>query len=210
MKTILTALCLVLLLVAPSFAKTGYISDLLIVTVRAQPSDAGAVLTTVKTGAPLEVIEKREGFLLVRTDKGVEGYVRSQYVTQEFPKADLIKQLKTTNAQLQQQVDQLSANLNDSKDKTKNLSITEEELAQIKGEYQQLQKISAGALQTTRERDQLRQENTDLAGRMQQLKEESNLYLRTGAIKWFLAGAGVLCFGWFLGKVSRKKKRSYL
>ena len=210
MKTILTALCLTLLLVGPSFAKTGYISDLLIVTVRSQSGNSGTVLTTVKTGALLEIIEKLDGFLFVRTDKGIEGYVRSQYVTQELPKADQIKQLKTTNAQLLQQVDQLSANRNDSKNTKKNLSKTEEELTRVKEEYQKLQKISAGALQITRERDQLQQENNDLAGRMQQLKEENNLYLRTGAIKWFIAGAGVLCFGWFLGKISRKKKRNYL
>lgn len=210
MKPFLTALSLLLLLAGPSLAATGYISDMLVVTVRAQPGNGQTVLTTVKTGAPLEILEELKGYLRVRTEKGVEGYVRSQYVTRELPKIEQIKQLQTTNSQLQQQVDELSASLSKSKNRTKNLSKTEEELSRIKGEYQNLQKISAGALQITRERDQLQQENADLAGRMQQLKEENNLYLRTAVIKWFLAGAGVLCFGWFLGKISRKKRHNYL
>jgi SH3 domain protein len=210
MKTLLTALSLLLILGTPAFANTGYISDLLIVTVRAQPGKGQTVLTTVRTGAPLEILEELEGFLHVRTAEGVEGYVPRQYVTGELPKAEQIKQLKTENDQLLKQVDELSASLSGSRNRAVNLDSTEKELARIKGEYQALQKSSAGVLRITRERDQLLQENSDLTERMQQLKEENNLYLRTAVIKWFLAGAGVLFFGWFLGKISRKKKRNYM
>ena len=210
MKTLFTALCLSLLLANLSFAATGYISDVLVVTVRAQPDNNATILTTVQTGARLEIIEEQKGFMHVRTEKDVEGYIRSQYVTKELPKTEQIKQLETKKSQLQQQIDQLSASLNDSKLRTQSLSSVEKELALIKEQYQKLQKISSGAVQITLERDHLKHENSDLASRLQELKEENNLYLRTGVIKWFLAGAGVLCFGWVLGKVSRKKKRNYL
>ncbi len=210
MKTLLTTLCLSLLLVNTSFAATGYISDILVVTVRAQPDNNETILTTVQTGNRLEIIEEQDGFMLVRTEKGVEGYVRSQYITKNLPKAEKIKQLLTENKKMQRQIDQLSANLNDSKNKAQSLTSTEKELALVNEKYQKLQKISAGAVQITLERDQLQQENSALAERLQQLKEENSLYLRTGVIKWFLAGAGVLFFGWLLGKISRKKKRNYL
>jgi len=210
MKTLVMTLCLTIFFVSPALAETRYISDLLVVTIRTEPNNNAQVLATVLTGAPLEVLEEFKNYLHVRTEKGVEGYVRSQYVTKEQPKAEQIKRLTTANIQLQQQVDELSTTLTASMSKTENLSSVGKELERIKGEYQALQKASAGVLQITRERDQLQQENSDLAGRMQKLKEENNLYLRTGVIKWFLAGAGVLCFGWLLGKVSRKKKRNYL
>ncbi len=210
MKTFLPALCLCLFLAAPSLAATGYVSDILVVTVRAQPGKNKTILTTVQTGNRLEIIEEQKGFMLIRTEKGIEGYVRSQYITKDLPKAEKIKQLLTENRKLQQQIDQLSASLSNSKKKTQSLTSTEKELALVNENYQKLQKISSGAVQITLERDQLQKENSDLAERLQQLKEENNLYLRTGVIKWFLAGAGVLFFGWLLGKVSRKKKRSYL
>ena len=138
MKTLLTALCLSLLLTHPSFAATGYISDMLVVTVRAQPDNNATVLTTAQTGARLEIIEEKKGFMLVRTKKGIEGYVRSQYVSKKIPKTEKIKQLVTKSTQLQQQIDQLSASLNDSKIKTQSLSSTEKELALIKEQYQKL------------------------------------------------------------------------
>lgn len=210
MKIFLPALCLTLFLAVPSAAATGYISDVLVVTVRAQPDNNATILTTVQTGARLEIIEEQQGFTLVRTKKGVEGYIRSQYVSKKIPKAEKIKQLVAKNTQLQQQIDQLSSRLNDSKSRAQSLISTEKELALIKEQYLKLQKISSGAVKITLERDQFQQENTELTARLQQLKEENNLYLRTGVIKWFLAGAGVLCFGWILGKVSRKKKRNYL
>ncbi len=209
MKIILTVLCLLFVLAGPSLAETRYVSDLLVVTVRDQPSNAAQVLTTVQTGAPLEVLEELHDFLRVRTEKGIEGYIRSQYVSGELPKTERIAQLQATISQQQQKITELSASLDSIQNRAENLSETAKELGRVKADYQALQKTSANVLQITRERDQLQQENSDLTNRMQQLKEENDLYLRTGVIKWFLAGAGVLCFGWLLGKISRKKTRGY-
>jgi len=209
MKKSLFALSLLILLSGTSLAETRYISDMLIVTIRSQPGNGGTTLTTVQTGTPLEILGEVKDFLHVRTENGVEGYVQSQYVTEELPKAEQLKQLETQNTRLRQQVEELSASLRDSKKKMEHLNATEKELARITDEYQKLQQISSDALQISRERDQLRQENTALVGQMQQLKEQSNLYLRTAVIKWFLAGAGVLLAGWLLGKISRKKNRYF-
>ncbi len=210
MKKILISLCLQLLLSTLSFADTRYISDTLVVTVRAQPGNGEQILDTVRTGTPLEVLEELKNYLRVRTPKGVEGYVRSQYVSAEVPKAEQIKQLKTANSQLQKKIAELTTRLNNSSKEAASLTAVSQELSRVKADYQALQKASANVLQITRERDQLQQENSNLTERMQRLKEESSLYLRTGVIKWFLAGAGVLFFGWILGKLSRKKKRNYL
>lgn len=210
MKTLLSIIFLLIFIAGPARAETRYISDMLVVTVRAEPGDGQKILTTVRTGAPLEILEELKDYVKVRTADGIEGYVRSQYVTNEEPKADQIRQLKRQNAELQQQVDELSSKLNISSEKASDLNATAKELEKIKGEYRALKQASANVLQITSERDQLQQENSDLTDRLQQLKEENSLYLRTGVIKWFLAGAGVLFFGWLLGKISRKKKRSYL
>lgn len=209
MKKLLFAVSLLILLSGTSFAETRYISDMLIVTIRSQPRNGATTLTTVQTGDPLEILGEVKDFLHVRTQEGVEGYVLSQYVTEELPKAEQLKQLETKNSRLRRQVEKLSANLGDSKQKIDRLNATEKELARITEEYRKLQQISADALQISRERDQLRQENSTLMVQLQQLQEQNNLYLRTAVIKWFLAGAGVLLAGWILGKISRKKNRYF-
>ena len=53
------------------------------------------------------------------------------------------------------------------------------------------------------------QTNDELTSEIRSLTEENSVLLRTGAIKWFLAGGGVFCFGWLLGKLSRKKQSRY-
>ncbi len=209
MKTWLLTLGL-LLLAASCLAETRYVSDILIVTVRAQPSNGAELLTTVPTATPLEILADQGEFLHIRTDKGVEGYVRSQYVSKETPKAVQIRQLRRTNQQLQDANADLEARLAELEQQTGQLTSSNQELEKIRSDYLKLQKASDNVIQITRERDLLQQENSELTERMQQLKEENSLYLRTGVIKWFLAGAGVLFFGWLLGKVSRKKKRNYL
>lgn len=210
MKTYLISIGLLLLLANTSFAGTGYVSDILVVTVRTEPGNSAEILTTVRTGEALEILEDQKEYLWVRTSEGIEGYVRSQYISSELPKSIQIKQLQEANAELQQKVSQLSSTLGESVKKAAALTTTEQDLAKLKVEYQTLKTAAANVLKITSERDQLLQENSEFAATLQQLKEENNLYLRTGVIKWFLAGAGVLFFGWVLGKASRKKKRNYL
>lgn len=210
MKILMTIFCLLILSTGTSLAETRYISDVLVVTVRSQPGNGEQVLTTVRTGAPLEVLEDHKDYLLVRTEKGITGYVRKQYVSNEIPKLKQINQLKAQVDKLQQENIALGTKASQAEKTTNSLSTTEKELTRLKTEFAKLKQASANVLQITRERDQLQQENSDLTGRLQQLKDENSLYLRTGVIKWFLAGAGVLFFGWVLGKISRKKKRSYL
>jgi SH3 domain protein len=61
----------------------------------------------------------------------------------------------------------------------------------------------------TNERDLLKETNEKLAAEVQALTAENSDLLRTGALRWFLAGGGVLFLGWLIGKASRKKMSRY-
>ena len=81
------------------------------------------------------------------------------------------------------------------------------ELKQTRQDYQALQNDAKEVIAITAERDQLRKTNQELSAKNIALDKEMGSLTRTAVIKWFLAGAGVLFFGWLIGKPSGKRRR---
>lgn len=68
-----------------ALAETVWVDDMLRVGVRSQPASREAPISVVTTGAELEVMERQDGYMRVRTANGVEGWVNSIYVSSEAP-----------------------------------------------------------------------------------------------------------------------------
>lgn len=198
-------------------AETRYISDLLVVNVRSNTTDNYEVLTTLITASPVEILEEDKIFVKVRTEKGIEGFIRKQYVSKALPKSIQLAQLKKQKAVLedelkrQQQKVQETAGLATSNQATNEqlsneLQQTRKQLENINKKYEQLLKDSENVLNLTTERDQLQQENSQIISKLEVLQEENKSFHRSNMIQWFLAGGGVFFIGWLAGKVSRKKR----
>lgn len=74
-----------LLFSAITLAETAYISDTLRVGVRPAPDNQAAPIGVVKTGMRLELLETREGFVRIKTENEVEGWIRDNYVVKTPP-----------------------------------------------------------------------------------------------------------------------------
>ena len=220
-----------LLAPAAQAADTRYVTDQLVITLR-DAADANAkVLTTLHTDAAVEVLQDEGRFLKVRTSDGQEGYVLSQYITGDTPKSAItaglektVDQLKARQVALAKEKDGLSAQLATAKSSqgeqlkalqqqhdqlADELSRTQASLKEETARYQALATSAKNVVQTVKERDELRATNTSLTTEVETLREENAHMLRTGMIRWFLAGAGVFFFGWLAGKVSRRKRRGF-
>ena len=111
-------------------ADSVYVKDSLRVGVRTEPSNSVAPIGVVVTGMQLEVLEKRDDYVRIRTDKGLEGWIKDTYVEAEPPAMlkleqlqkeydklrsrvgkhdDMIKTTETTNKSLNQQIDSLKS-----------------------------------------------------------------------------------------------------
>ncbi|TYO99323.1 SH3 domain protein [Geothermobacter ehrlichii] len=217
----LSFLLLGLLLAATAVsAETGYVTDQLVLTLRSAPTAEYEILDHLKTDTRVEILGEEGKFLRVRTTDGKEGYVLRQYITDRTPKKFTIQKQAQQIEQLKRQ---LAAASDDNSQMREQLAALQsanarlqEELAQHKArfdktsrQYQKLLEASRNLLELTQERDRLREENGHLATEVERLKEENASLLTTGSIKWFLAGAGVLFFGWILGKLSRRKRRPF-
>lgn len=220
-------------LLAPAVqaADTRYVTDQLVITLR-DAADANAkILATLRTDAALEVLQDDGRYLKVRTADGQEGYVLSQYITRDTPKPVVVAglektvgQLKAKQAALAKEKDDLAAQLAAARTSqggqlqalqqqhdrlAEELTRTQGALKEESARYQALATSAKNVVETVKERDELRSANSDLSAEAARLREENSQMLRTGMIRWFLAGAGVFFFGWLAGKVSRRKRRGF-
>jgi SH3 domain protein len=153
------------------------------------------VLKTLESNTRLTILEEQDGYFKVRLSSGDTGWVDKQFVSFDTPKTEIIETMKNEYADLKKQFDELSADHEQLKDKMAALSENSDDL------FQTLQK----------NRD-LEKKNTQLSLRIEQLENQPETLFKTGMIKWFLAGFGVILFGWILGQTvsGRSRRRSSL
>jgi len=109
-------------------ADVVYVNDTLRVGVRSEPNNSIAPIGVVTTGMRLTILERNEGYIKIKTDAGVEGWIKDIYVTDKVPakieleqlqekyrklssesgqSGDLIKAAEQTNAALTAEIEQL-------------------------------------------------------------------------------------------------------
>jgi SH3 domain protein len=210
------------------YADRRYVSDMLLITLRAGEGREYRVIKTLKTDTPVEVLEESEEYLRVRTDEGEEGWVAKQYISSEVPKSVIIRGLKketsTLNARIEElekdqaslseqfkvatqrhaaKVGELEKNASNSNQEASRLKI---KLAQITKKHNTLIDQSKNVVDLISEQKKLKANNVSLNTRVEHLQQENAGLRNTRRLQWFLAGGGVLLIGWLAGKVSRKKK----
>jgi hypothetical protein len=72
-------------LVSAAQAETLYVAERLRIGLRADITETSAVVKTVETGTPLEMIERAENFVQVRDPQGAVGWTEARYLTPELP-----------------------------------------------------------------------------------------------------------------------------
>ena len=230
LKLILLFVLFILLSVSVrvTHADRRYVSDMLLITLRAGEGREYRVIKTLKTDTPVEVLEESEEYLRVRTDEGEEGWVAKQYISSEVPKSVIIgglkeetsklntriKELEKDQASLLEQfevatqshtvkVEELEKNASNRKKEASRLKI---ELAQITKKHNTLIDQSKNVVDLISEQKRLQAKNVNLDTRVEHLQKENSDLRSTRRLQWFLVGGGVFFIGWIAGKVSRKKK----
>jgi SH3 domain protein len=213
-KTLRRVLLLLLLGMAlPALAEQGYITDRLHITLRRGPGNEYKILKSLPSATPVEILERGERYLKVRLEDGEEGYVLTQYVSDEMPSVLVAERLRRERDRLRDRLKAL-----EDKERALQAELTaaggrlqrsESELRKTTEQFQVLQAGSEHVTEIMAERDRLRQENQDLQAKLTVLKKDNARLLRTDIFRWFLAGAGVLWLGWLLGRRPPKRSRSF-
>lgn len=77
-----------------AMAETIYVHDYLRLGIRTNPNSSETPIAVVTTGESLEVLQRQGGYIKVRSEDGVEGWVSKAYVSAEKPARLRLEQLQ--------------------------------------------------------------------------------------------------------------------
>jgi SH3 domain protein len=211
-------------------AKTQYVSDQLIITMREGQGNQFKIIQMLVAGTPVEIIEESQNYLKVRTKDGREGWVLKQYITSETPKTEIIaglkkeidrlktelenyhrdkmslqNELQTVKLDYGERITKLTQNVSASRQEAEQ---TAKELRRASEKYTTLVEQSKNVAALVKERDSLKAANNRLNTETEHFQKENSRLKRLQMIWWFLAGGGVFFVGWIIGSVSKKKRSS--
>lgn len=158
----------VLLLALSAHAETVYVQDTLRIGVRTETGSNSAPVGVVVTGMRLEVIERSQDYVKIRTDKGLEGWIKESYVATEKPAVIKFEELQQEYTQLKSNVGKHGDLLKDSETTNKSLNKELEEVREANADLR-----------------------AELASLKEQSKESSGPYLLLVVSYLLIASAGV-------------------
>lgn len=197
---------------ATAVAETAYISDELTVPLRSGPSGGHRILHRgLPSGTQLEILSEDTdaGFTQIRTTRGTEGWIRSQYLVRE-PIA------KIRLAEAQRRISQLQRSLEQQRSENQNLAANnasqaqanqqgESRISELEQELAELQRISAGAVQTHEENLQLQAVNQRLQDELDDISEERKMLEDNTQNQGIMLGAGFILLGLIAGVLIKSR-----
>lgn len=239
MKRLVTVICTFILLTGISLTgisvsvcqgQTAYVSDQLILTFREGPGTQHAVIKTLKSDTPLNILEEDNGFYKVSLNSGEQGWVDKKFIMLEPPKTLIIERLNREKSALKTQIQKLKQTSDERRkdnlvretgtqevvvDLTRQVADLEQKTSQLTRDLKDattklntLKQASRNVTGILNENKQLKTENAALSKDIEDLENETRGMFKTGMIKWFLAGFGILLFGWIIGKTVSPKRQS--
>ena len=220
MKNLTAWFCMVLIgmLILPetNTAETVYVSEEFEITLRSGPAPDRRIISMVKSGTALEILEKGEEWSMVRIPNGKEGWVLNRYITTGQPSTMMLERVR-------KDYDVLAAKYRDLKERFDQLDAqkktTDADLAQrrrnmdeLSVAYETLKRESSDFLKLKQRHQEITTELEAEKTRSAKLDEENLQLNRNNIIQWVLTGGGIMLVGFLIGlfSSSRRKPRSSL
>ena len=208
-KTIIMVVLMVMCSV-PALAETLYVTDNFEINIRSGPGSEYRILRMIRSGQTLELIETGDTWSHVRLPDGLEGWAFNRYLQTSPPAARTLqaltarlRPLEIEHTRLQEEKDRL---LEENRALAGQLEEAEAQLRETASSYEQLRKDASEFLQIKEEHDSLTARLEEKNARIEALEGRLTDQFLSSAVKWFLAGGGVLLLGFLLGNRSKKKR----
>jgi len=172
-------------------AETVYVTDILQLAMHEKENGQGGLVRNLPSGTELEVLERKNYYVRVRTKDGTEGWTKAGFLVSDKPARNLLAELQSLNTTLQ---DQLEATRGE-------LSAASETLSQLREQ----------TTSTTAEADRTRTLVAGLRGENEAFQSRLELYKGSIPWRWSLGAALATLLLGFIGGIAwfdyRSRKR---
>ncbi len=206
-----------LALIAQPLAAVGdvnYISDVVSVPLRSGPSTAHRIVHRgLPSGTQLTIlaIDEEAGFAQVRTDGGLEGWLTSQYLIGEpiarVKLAAAEKRLQSLKAEIDKEREARASIQAEHKETDANNRALNSQAQSLAKELAELKRISADSINEHARNIELTQQNTRLAGQVEELSAKARQLEENLQLKWLLYGGALVLIGLLIGVILKARPR---
>ena len=192
-------------------AQKAYVDDKLVITLRTGKGNGFQILRTLPSGTALDVLQSDGEYARVRTPTGLEGWVRTQYLTNEPVAAQRLEQAQARLERAQEANSTLKSQRDELQGQRDRLEQARAELAarssQLEKELEKLRRLAKAPMRLSRENDAMKSRIGELEAKLNGLTETNATLQDESYRDWFLAGAGVLGVGILLGVLLPRLRR---
>lgn len=190
-----------------AMAETKYIRTIVRITLRTGPGSDNKIISMIKSGDPIELLESTGQWSKIRTIEGKEGWILSNLITAEKPSQYVPLSRASEAIPSEQQSAILAENkaLEAENVRLKTaLSKSEKELAQNRVSLEELKTVSADYDKVIAELSEQTEKAKDDESQKLDPRLKQNMW-------WFLLGAAIILIGYIIGyNVKRPRSRPLL
>ena len=189
---------LLLAVTTGAIAKTGYVSDELRITVRKGQSTSHGVITTIASGAEVEIlnIDGASGYSQVKLSNGSTGWVLSRFLLDEPIARTQLAGLKKRLSQANQELVELKPLTASQQQQITELGNQRDQLDTA---LKKLRAETADTVAISKKNRLLIAELASASSTNSALTDEVNLLTDDHRLRWFLYGSGVIVLGILFG-----------
>ena len=200
----LVLLCIAL---APQAAQAeSFVTDELTIPMRSGPSNQHRIVHAgIPSGTVLDILQTDEasGFSQIRTRRGSEGWVRTQYLVSEPPAMLKLKAAQAEAVRLKNQLGAARERIDELSSTTSSQASAGEQqaarIAALEKELAEITAISGGAVQTHEENLRLTEVNQRLQRELDKMATENAVLSDNASNEGIMLGAGFILLGLIAG-----------
>ena len=199
-------LCACALICAPGVAAKSYITDKLTIPLRSGASNQHRIIHAgLPSGTALDILQTDEasGFSQIRTQRGTEGWVRTQYLVDEPPAMLKLSAAQAEATRLKNRLGEATKRIEALTNTRNEISSTSQQqsdrIASLEKELADLKAISDNAVNTHEENLRLAEVNQRLQRELDKIANENVVLSDNATNEGIMLGAGFILLGLIAG-----------